>query len=662
MPLCGPRRIGLPVRVPVEYIVELKRELECSVDDVKAIYGRFRHVAPSGQLTLYQFQDTLGLLGTIGTILAESLFYAFDTNGDGYLDFLEYAHAVLTMLKGSEKRRRELSYCILYTAAYRDAILHLMSRGNRDGLPLGIDLAAFKRVIAGITSTRNILLGEIAVCHSDEFVEKVFGDNASICFDGVPRITQEDFERAVLWSNEFIDIIGAPNVLCAVEASMRCPSTECSSSTSSSRPTSKCGSEDLGVKKSKTYINMTKRYESRCAHTENKASIIRRFSRHATHRRLSRRGLAVYFGHERWDDVINMMVGLGLTARSKHEDITGDPCPDHFKEKKIFSISPSIAVDNMSSLNFVELESGVPTSSGDNSNRVVFTEHAPLVFKRLRALMNLSEEEYIHSVGPEHLVGNMVLGNLSTLSELLSEGRSGALFYFTDNGKLVLKTVTRTCAEFVLQWLPHYYQHLKENPNSLITRFAGLFSMTQYKGKPETTYFIIMNNVFYSSAAIHRRYDLKGSWVGRSVPAQERKDHTVAMKDLDMLDLEEYIELGSERSSAFFDVLQRDVAFLSDSMLMDYSLLLGIHYRSISHDEVDWNKDPDHSQVSCIMGKRRDKLYFVGIIDVLTKWDLRKRAESAWRKLQTMNNQGVSCVPPLQYGERLLAFIKQRTT
>ncbi|GFE55024.1 hypothetical protein BaOVIS_024280 [Babesia ovis] len=661
MPICGPRRTGLPVRVPIEHIEELNRDLDCSVKDIKDIYSRFRHVAPSGFLTLNQFEAALGLLGTLGRLLAESLFYAFDTNGDGYLDFTEYAHAVFTMLNGSEKRRRELSYRILYTSAYRDAGASMLEQNEDSDTPIGIDMKAFKHVIDDITKARNLLLGDTIINHSAEFVEKVFCENASVCSDGVSRITQDDFERAVLWSTEFLDLMGAPNVLCAVEASMVPLSVSRNTSSSSGRALSKSSSEDLGAKKSKTYINRTKQYRNVHHHSESKESLIRRLSRHAAPWISPRRGLAVYFGHERWNDVINMMVGLGLTARTKHDEITRDIVPTDFTDKRTFSISPDVPTGDMPSLNVVELHNNVVPTYADDPNKVVFTEYAPLVFNHLRKLMNLSEEEYIHSVGPDHLVGNMVLGNLSTLSELLSEGRSGALFYFTDNGKLVLKTVSRQCAEFVQQWLPKYYNHIKTHPNSLITRFVGLFSMTQYRGRGETTYFIIMNNVFYSSAAIHRRFDLKGSWVGRSVPVQERKDHTVAMKDLDMMDLEEYIELGAERSVALLEVLQRDIKFLSESMLMDYSLLLGIHYKSISHDQVDWDVDPDHNQLSCIMGKNRDKLYFVGLIDVLTQWDLRKKAESFWRRIQTLNNQGVSCVPPQQYGERLLAFIKKRT-
>ncbi|CAK0804973.1 unnamed protein product, partial [Prorocentrum cordatum] len=71
-----------------------------------------------------------------------------------------------------------------------------------------------------------------------------------------------------------------------------------------------------------------------------------------------------------------------------------------------------------------------------------FVDYAPLVFQRIRAGFGIRHEDYLKSVGPEQLLGNMILGNLSSLSELSSEGKSGAFFYYTADGKYMMKTVT----------------------------------------------------------------------------------------------------------------------------------------------------------------------------------------------------------------------------
>lgn len=65
-----------------------------------------------------------------------------------------------------------------------------------------------------------------------------------------------------------------------------------------------------------------------------------------------------------------------------------------------------------------------------------------MVFRKIRELFGLNSEEYLQSIGPEQLVGNMVLGNLASLSELCSEGKSGAFFYYSADGRYLIKTVS----------------------------------------------------------------------------------------------------------------------------------------------------------------------------------------------------------------------------
>lgn len=49
-----------------------------------------------------------------------------------------------------------------------------------------------------------------------------------------------------------------------------------------------------------------------------------------------------------------------------------------------------------------------------------FTDFAPLVFVRLRALWGIDPFQYMQSVGPERLVSNLVLGE-SSLRGLFSD-------------------------------------------------------------------------------------------------------------------------------------------------------------------------------------------------------------------------------------------------
>ncbi|CDI82434.1 hypothetical protein EAH_00066430 [Eimeria acervulina] len=127
---------------------------------------------------------------------------------------------------------------------------------------------------------------------------------------------------------------------------------------------------------------------------------------------------------------------------------------------------------------------------------------------------------------------------------------------------------------------------------------------------------------------------------------------------------------------------------------MDYSLLLGISYASCSQDpnicqdgmlQVDDDVRVLHSMapssVSSMIGMGdcdlerpfwsrdlggmqstdRTKLYYVGIIDILTHWTAKKKIEHVARVLQTGSTAGASCVNPSLYAQRFVDFISNHT-
>ncbi|CDJ59547.1 phosphatidylinositol-4-phosphate 5-kinase, putative [Eimeria maxima] len=342
---------------------------------------------------------------------------------------------------------------------------------------------------------------------------------------------------------------------------------------------------------------------------------------------------------------------------------------------------------------------------------VRFIDYAPMVFRRLRALFGIDSLCYIRSVGPDQLLGNLILGNLSSLSELVSEGKSGSLFYYTTDGRFMIKTVSKETAFFMRSILFDYYKHVSTCTNTMLTRLCGLHAL-RLKDKSgkilghkqpwrRKTYFMVMENFFHTPVEIHRRYDLKGSTQGRSLPPDLLSDPTVARKDNDMTRDGEMarrrfvIEIGEERKQMFIEQLRIDAAFLRDHGIMDYSLLLGISYASCSQDSsicqdgilhIDDEVRASHSMVpssvssvggigECdverpfwsrdlggMQSTDRTKLYYVGIIDILTHWTAKKKIEHVARVLQTGSTSGASCVNPSLYAQRFVDFITNHTT
>jgi len=142
--------------------------------------------------------------------------------------------------------------------------------------------------------------------------------------------------------------------------------------------------------------------------------------------------------------------------------------------------------------------------------------------------------------------------------------------------------------------------------------------------------------------------------------------------------------VGRSRRKAILTQLSIDVEFLRSLDLLDYSLLVGIHFStrdspdSESLDRIAstrggsdrdehippraapprqgqgrWADAPDGGINAVACEGREDEVYFIGIIDILTVWSPAKSLESMTKRiLHPMHSSGVSCVPPSKYAAR----------
>ncbi|TRZ03277.1 hypothetical protein DNTS_006711 [Danionella cerebrum] len=75
---------------------------EILAEDMHHWYNKFMKESPSGLITLFELKSILGLQGMNENAnrYVEQVFFTFDMDGDGYIDFVEYIAAVSLMLKG----------------------------------------------------------------------------------------------------------------------------------------------------------------------------------------------------------------------------------------------------------------------------------------------------------------------------------------------------------------------------------------------------------------------------------------------------------------------------------------------------------------------------------------------------------------------------------
>jgi 1-phosphatidylinositol-4-phosphate 5-kinase len=130
------------------------------------------------------------------------------------------------------------------------------------------------------------------------------------------------------------------------------------------------------------------------------------------------------------------------------------------------------------------------TSQKDNFKICKFYDYAPYVFNEIRKLKNITNEEYLQSLGLETMLSSILKGDLNSLSELTSSGKSGSFFYYTVDGKLLkkiiiffnsdkklkflgkytLKTIHKAEFKLFRKILKSYFEYLYLNPSSLIIK------------------------------------------------------------------------------------------------------------------------------------------------------------------------------------------------
>ena len=201
-----------------------------------------------------------------------------------------------------------------------------------------------------------------------------------------------------------------------------------------------------------------------------------------------------------------------------------------------------------------------------------FVSMQPDVFRLFWKSSKLDFQTFRQSFMLEDMSG---IDNTGIL-EKFTEGKSGSFFYFTQDHRYIIKTVSAGEEKFLRNFVRQYYQYMKDNPESLIVRFYGLYQV-QLAWEQKYISVVVMENIFYSieQLKIHEKFDLKGSTAGRRVlKGGKTSTSSVTLKDLD---LQQKIYIGAENKALFMEQLKKDVRFLANNHIMDYSLLLGIH-------------------------------------------------------------------------------------
>ncbi|XP_004503007.1 phosphatidylinositol 4-phosphate 5-kinase 1-like [Cicer arietinum] len=392
-------------------------------------------------------------------------------------------------------------------------------------------------------------------------------------------------------------------------------------------------------------------------------------------------GYTVSKGHKNYDLILNLQLGIRYCV-GKHASVPRELKQGDFDPKEKFwtRFPPE----------------GSKFTPPHQSVDFRWKDYCPVVFRHLRELFAIDPADYMLAI----------CGN-DTLREMSSPGKSGSFFYLTHDDRFIIKTLKKSEVKVLIRMLPSYFQHVSQYKNSLVTKFLGVHCVKPIGG--QKTRFIVMGNVFCSEYRIHKRFDLKGSSHGRTTDKPRKEiDETTTLKDLDLsfvfrLEQSWFQELKWQ--------LDRDCEFLEAEGIMDYSFLIGLHFRD--DDSTNETKNPSNGLCSgqrdmqsdgmqdmkwipigrgplirlginmparaervCKAGLDQhtstgsskstpsessggeisDVILYFGIIDILQDYDISKKLEHAYKSLQ-VDPTSISAVDPKLYSKRFRDFI-----
>ncbi|WJX36668.1 Phosphatidylinositol 4-phosphate 5-kinase 6 [Trifolium repens] len=395
-----------------------------------------------------------------------------------------------------------------------------------------------------------------------------------------------------------------------------------------------------------------------------------------------RQGETISKGHKNYELMLNLQLGIRHAVGRPAPSISLDLKSSAFDPKeKVWTRFPA---------------EGSKHTPPHPSCEFRWKDYCPVVFRALRKLFKVDPADYMISI----------CGN-DALRELSSPGKSGSFFYLTHDDRYMIKTMKKAEVKVFIKMLPAYYKHVRAFENTLVTKFFGLHCVKLTGTAQKKVRFVIMGNIFCSQYVIHRRFDLKGSTFGRNTDKPEAEiEPTTTLKDLD---LNFIFRLQKSWFQEFCRQVSRDCEFLEHERVMDYSMLVGLHFREttprgnvtpsgrnsgactpsgfddggprlsgvdVDHLIIDPSRwiqlginMPARAEMALrksncetpqLVGEPTGELYdiiiFFGIIDILQDYDISKKLEHAYKSMHC-DSTSISAVDPRLYSKRFREFI-----
>ena len=296
---------------------------------------------------------------------------------------------------------------------------------------------------------------------------------------------------------------------------------------------------------------------------------------------------------------------------------------------------------------------------------VKIRKYSPKIFYCIRKIDNISNDDYLLSLSPKD--------NLKIIKEsFASGGRSANPIIFTYDKKYLLKTISKSEKNVLLEILPEYHRKMRD-AKSLLCRIYGLYRIDV--GGKQSMHLIVMRNMNeLPSMTKYACFDLKGSTVQRVTLTKDDKQDVIngfkeevieqyknsILKDLDFDLLDFSFNFSKQNCDLIQNSLCEDSEFLKGNNLIDYSLLCSIHH----YNEEDYNKVSDEQKYRIVKTKDKKFLYNFSIIDFLTPYGITKKFElgikTAGAKLSESGDTNFSVLDAVGYSRRFVRYLNKK--
>lgn len=233
----------------------------------------------------------------------------------------------------------------------------------------------------------------------------------------------------------------------------------------------------------------------------------------------------------------------------------------------------------------------------------------------------------------QHVFANSIT-NLQAAKH--TSGRSNSFLFLSNDEKFIVKTMSKndfiTMQSMMSFHSKHrnYIQHMENNPDSLICKIVGCYSLRLHEYS-HTIYFIVMVNVLPPKGWVHEIYDLKGCNIRKTVEPERLGSRAVCkycnesyivgdkksikctyyrehepMQLLTDNDLRFRLIVKPQQANIIKAQIAKDANWLKSMQIMDYSLLVGVRRKryplgsvtpviQFCHEEQDTSKKLESS-------------------------------------------------------------------